>query len=524
MANQEKLPRRIKNFGKEIISFLQESMRLILFSTVIFAVNFYFFYVGFRNTGNSFNTKTFLVLTIVFLIFNIAATLLIFLAKRKEWKIEKIYFLSALIFGLGFVAAIPAGRVPDEPSHFWRAYELSELRFFLETNEEGKIGQYIPENLISTINENVTEDAYKYILDHIDDPVSDNYIFYHGPADSYHFINYIPQVVGIWIGKIFNLPLIPMFYLSRVCNLIFCITVIYFCIKYLPILKKFLFLLGFTPITLQAFCSVSADGSIICAAAALITFALYMIYGTERKIIWKDLMFVFLSCLMLTVTKPIYAFVCLILFFIPRERFINNKRKILSIFIIGGITLAIVILHLSLIPSGPGRYETVNPGDQINFILSKPFEYAKILLHNTLPEIFFFTKLGIGSSLEWFQVGISDFYILLYIFAFLTICMEGNKKINTSLRIFAATVFFLVVVATFTFMYIQWSNVGDNLIDGVQGRYFVPVAILIPIVFLPSGDKAIEHTNRVLVRESSLYCLALYTAASVIITVICHHI
>ena len=38
---------------------------------------------------------------------------------------------------------------------------------------------------------------------------------------------------------------------------------------------------------------------------------------------------------------------------------------------------------------------------------------------------------------------------------------------------------------TFTTMFIQWTKVGETVIDGVQGRYFLPIMLLIPIWFLP---------------------------------------
>ena len=35
-------------------------------------------------------------------------------------------------------------------------------------------------------------------------------------------------------------------------------------------------------------------------------------------------------------------------------------------------------------------------------------------------------------------------------------------------------------------MFITWTKSGEVIIDGVQGRYFLPIMLLIPLWFLPA--------------------------------------
>ncbi|MBR3172501.1 DUF2142 domain-containing protein [Candidatus Saccharibacteria bacterium] len=171
-------------------------------------------------------------------------------------------------------------------------------------------------------------------------------------------LNYIPQILSIWIGKILHIPLVPMLYLGRLLNIIFCIFILYFCIKYIPIMKKIVFLIALFPMSMQLFTSVSADGSIICSGIALVSFVLYARKTMKRKINVKDISLLLLLCLMLAVSKPIYAFLCSIIFWIPKARFKSSKNKLLIISLIGIVTLSCILLKLFLSSTSEARFDS----------------------------------------------------------------------------------------------------------------------------------------------------------------------
>ena len=47
-------------------------------------------------------------------------------------------------------------------------------------------------------------------------------------------------------------------------------------------------------------------------------------------------------------------------------------------------------------------------------------------------------------------------------------------------------IFISTIILMFTSLYVQWTPLGASFIDGVQGRYFIP--LLIPIAILANNS------------------------------------
>ena len=360
--------------------------------------------------------------------------------------------------------------------------------------------------------------GYDAVMENFSIEASNDYQLQPSSISGYAPINYIPQIVGIWIGKILHLPLIPMMYLARLLNMIFCVVIIYFCIKYIPILKKMVFLIGMFPMTMQLFASVAADGSIICAGIALVTYVLYTRKTMKRKLKFWDFLLLLVLCLMLTMTKPIYALLCPIVFWIPKERFKSIKHKIWSILILGGVTLGLVIMRLFLMPLTVDRFGAKDV--QIDTIIHQPLAFLAPLFRTAVMSPEFFMNSVIGKQLEWFNVDLSLPYILTIFIFFVLICLERETKMPRSLRFFALGSFILIVIAAFMSQFVVWTMPGSNYIDGTQGRYFLPALLLIPIFLMPS-----ERTRKIeLVKPKYLYTLMILVNVFALSVLFCSHI
>ena len=73
------------------------------------------------------------------------------------------------------------------------------------------------------------------------------------------------------------------------------------------------------------------------------------------------------------------------------------------------------------------------------------------------------------------------FYIIITIFILIIAgWFEKNEiAMNGKQRLWVLAISFGIILLVFTAMYISWSIVGSQIISGVQGRYFIPTAILI---------------------------------------------
>ena len=427
-----------------------------------------------------------------------------------------------LFIGTFYCFALPIGSVPDEPMHFWRVYELSEGK--LMKDENGNI--YGPETLKQAIDVYYNGKA-GYTNEFINMGISSegsDIVPINGTADTYMPFNYVPQVVGVWIGRLLQLPFIPMMYISRLLNMIFCVVIIYFCIKYIPILKKVVFLVGLFPMVMQQFASVSADGSIICAGIALITYVLYARKSMKRQITFWDFLLLLITCLVLTITKPVYVFLCLIVFWIPKKSFKNSMvRKLVFIGCLGGLVLAMTLVKMILLPADGGRFGAAQ--SQIAFIIHDPVGFLKIAFMNIVDSVV--SQIGgiIGLELEAFTVNIYIPYVLVLFIIFVLLCAERNNMISSGLRIFFFCTTIVTTVAIYASLFAIYSVPGLDIIEGVQGRYFLPFLLLIPMMFLPSegSEGAGEVRQRTLIKSSSLYIITTLICTYAGVIIFCTH-
>lgn len=92
----------------------------------------------------------------------------------------------------------------------------------------------------------------------------------------------------------------------------------------------------------------------------------------------------------------------------------------------------------------------------------------------------------IGKNLEWFSIELYTSVIMTFLLFFSFLCSEHETNITRSLRIYSFCTLLIVVISTFITMFIMWTQPEETMIDGVQGRYFLPILLLIPLFYLPS--------------------------------------
>ena len=453
------------------------------------------------------------ILTFVILaVLTILMTGVLYMAKRKQWKIERIFLICGLLLGTIYCIFLPIGGASDEPAHFWRVYELSEGRLMSPDGEfiEG------PDNIKDVIKI-YNEDGYKLELENFTSVASTNYAPVQGSADNYVTFNYIPQIIGVWLGKLINLPLIPMMYLARIFNMVVCILGLYFCVKYIPIFKKVIFLVTFFPMTMQQISSVSPDGSIICAGMGIITFVLYARHKLKNRFNVKHYLLLIALSLILIMNKPVYVFLLPIWFWIPKNKFksLGAKVGILSslLAIICILLFTKMILFSNLDNSGM-------PGIQFEFIFRQPLTFLELVFKNIVISPILYIGRAIGYTLEWSEVGLYAPYIITMFLMFAFLCAERAGTISRSLRIFCFVSFVTILVATTASMFIYVNTPGTTEIWGVHGRYFTPILLLIPLFCLPAK----KQPKRKLVNLEYLYTSTALINVFALAVIFCSHI
>ncbi len=424
-------------------------------------------------------------------------------------KPEKIFLIFAILFGTAFLVVTPPYQVPDENYHFFQAFTISE---FYSNSNDGV--QYIPEFYIKL------DSAFKSIPFTLENKVylkeiielfkkgqdsNDLRVPFICPASHYSFMLYAPQVVGIWIGRLFSAPPIVVFYLGRIFAMIFWITVVYYSIKITPLPKWMFFLIVITPISLFQGVSMSADSVLNSISFILLAIILkYAFDENSKKLDFKALSIMIFLSLVITMSKPPYIILLLTYFFIPFNKFKTKSKYFLFFFVILFVNLLLIIVWNTFIKT-PINSDLAPKNEQFSFILNNPFGYLKIFLNTIIIKSPALIQQVVG-KLGWLDVRIPDaivmFYLIVMLYTGLYDKSEFIINIKKSQRYLIIIIFISIVSLIFTLFFLITSK-DSNIIEGLQGRYFIP---FFPVFFL------ILYNRKFNCKENRIRLIVIFTS------------
>ena len=438
-----------------------------------------------------------LIISFVIILYSRIQTYLTRIRVFPEW----IFLCIALPFSVAFAFITPPTQVPDEGAHFFRSFELSEFQFF------NKI-KTIPVSVIkldsvfgflqakaankTTLNA-ITSQAKVSLEPEKRVPVS---------APDYT-IPYLPQALGIFIGKAFASSPLVLLYFGRIFNLLVAIALIFFAIRIIPAFKWALLMVALMPKTLFLFGSISYGTLTISLSFFAIAIFLFYAFSCKRNLGLKDLALITCLVLLLLFCKPPFFLIGLLFFFIPTKKFGYLYKYIMIS--IGVVAIALVAYkagpaavsyisgHGSAIqaktaspPPAASSQSRINPEEQINYIRNNIPGYIRIMLNSAFVVNRSYIIESFFGLLGWIDVELPKLltysYLIFMVFAGLVLSTE-NIKLGIIKKAMLFLLLALVFVIIATGMYLYATGPGWQLIWGIQGRYFIPVAPLFFMLF-----------------------------------------
>lgn len=449
-----------KDFGYVIFSFIM----ICFISLNIFVINGSKKYIYLIITS---------LLTIIFAYFNY---------KKENISIQNKFLMLIIPLGIFYMLALPIGTIPDESNHFYRTYEISEGKLISKWDRKLKsAGNYLPTN-IDKVNSNNYREIKQNIK--INKSTEKAFIGFSNTA-LYSPVCYIPQVIGASIAKIFTNNFTIMAYFGRIFNfIIFCI-LIFFSIKIIPTKKNLILFISLLPITIQEAVSLSPDALTISSCTLLISFIFYL-KGKKGLLNIREKLLIIILPIIIALCKIVYLPVCLLLFLIPKEKFGSLKRKNIFIFALAFFVVLINLLWTSKVSIFlTANLHGSNSAKQLKYILNYPFIYLKTLLNtfDIYADFHIFNMLGRYLSL--FNVNVYAPYIYINLLVLLLLLIQNEKtkretKKNLMLeKVLLIFCFTSTLILIFTSIYIQWTPYMLDYVDGVQGRYYLPIILLV---------------------------------------------
>ncbi len=475
---------KVKNMKKEELNFLIVYLLLSIFGMIYIAQKSVHLGLKFTCLMEFIGLITWIVLYYII----------------RKWinnkvPLHKIYLLVAIVFGVFYIGGFPPSQLPDDINDYSRSLEVANLH-----QTSVKRGDSAGRSFSDNITDIYDSENYGDVIDDSDKKlVGKKKFFLFANKSLYHFVCYIPQAIGVGIGSILGLPILFQIILGKMCNYALFVLLVYLSIKYIPTKKFLIFFTALLPISMQEAASLSPDAMTIATSIALVSFILWS--RNTDKVFTKKHYFALISLsIALSLCKIVYLPLCLLVFLIPKERFGNLKKKKIILIL---LTISVIILNLIWLKFS-SRYLTAfygrsNSGEQLKYILSNPIRYVLILFTTLDVYIWTYLEQMVGHSLGKFVVGTSYIMSILAIYNLVQITKETDKKekpeFNLLEKLFIGLMILGTLGLTFTSLYLQWTAVGAPVVDGIQGRYFIPLFLPIATFFMTKKENVSSKDN-----------------------------
>jgi uncharacterized membrane protein len=415
------------------------------------------------------------------------------LRRLDSFRLEYVYLVVALLWGLTLVVVMPPFGVPDEPAHFFRAWGMAEGQIFPPRDFKENLPQNVwalqaefPIGNIGDPAPYVGYDAGK-ISSLLGESISSIRVRQVTAIPSQNPVAYVPQALGVEVARVTGFSPLGSFYLARLFNLLASIVLVFFAIRAAPFGKLMLLLVALFPVTMSEMASTSPDALMIAGAFFFTGLVLNL---SERPAV-KDKHMVGLlavGALLITV-KPGYFPLVGLIFLLRPGRFASAKRY--AAWVGGTVALVVLVAVLAavLVPKAAAGQAVLGPAQagadavaQVKHVLAHPLDFVRVL-----SRTFSANTIGYGywmvGLLGWLTINVSEVAVFV-MFALIVIFMGGfddeplvgGRRRSVLLLTWAATMVSMCVA-----IYAALSVVGGPTVAGIQGRYFTP---MLPLLLL----------------------------------------
>lgn len=410
------------------------------------------------------------------------------------------------VFGAVFVVITPPFWGHDEITQFGRAYQVAHGGMLPERIEDDRgisYGGDVPISITDLMGyalrdyttnpeepDPMVEDPGAY--DRMKAaPVSDaaEPVWFTNTA-AYSPVPYVPAALGIRLAEATGLNVGGLLLLTRLAGLLAYLAVVGFGLWALRAhrVQWVACTVAVLPIAVFQAGTVTADtltNALAIMVSALLVKALFLgerLRGAETTALLA-------ATLLLPVSKPTYVLLAMLVVVVPADRFgfAGWRRWIPWIFAAGG-ALAFAAWMKIASPTGDGmglmrpqhQWNSVRPGDQLSGILGDLPGFVStfgdsIVYRDQRWFTQFFGELGFA------YIDVPALSVLACLLAF-AVSVGVAERMNTLTATFRRTLLVALVIAAsvamiYVTLYMSFTPVGYYIIDGVQGRYFVPLAI-----------------------------------------------
>lgn len=422
--------------------------------------------------------------------------------------IEKFFFVIAMIVGVFFCFATPreVGISWDDEIHYHRVTNM--VNYF---NGHG----YKADLMVTSEYQKVAGPHFGYSKEDreerkqlINQSFDNNEMADYEENYSISYVAYIPYCIGIILARGVSLSYTSSFVFGRFLNYFFYVCMVVFAMKKIKSGKVLLATIASFPTVLYMAGSYSYDPWII--GLSLYGYATFFgIIQREDKVQNDELVKMLLSFFLAFIVKAVYFPALFPLLFLPRKKFASHKQQHLYVLAVFAVAISLFCSIIMPMFFGGGSVdvtdsrggEGVNATEQIKYIISNPYKFTKDILDYILGD--FICPINAYLYIENYAY-MSLVYQLpfAYLSIFLPLIValydqDGSIKKTRGITISGCIGLFCSVLLIASALYISYTPVGLNTVNGCQHRYLLP--LIFPATYLLGFNCKVEKNDNLFV-------------------------
>lgn len=408
--------------------------------------------------------------------------------------VTRVYLAVAIAFGLALALLDPPFAVGDERTHLLRAYQVSELTI-LPQREGDVVGGSLPQSLARVETECVAARRRRTLT--VDgvigeareplDPDRREFLNFKGVA-AYPPVPYVPAALAIALGRLAGLGPLGLLYCARLANVAAVTAIGWLALRMTPAFRWTIFIATLTPGIVYVAASPSADA--VLDALAILVVALVLRLRADRLAPESAAAgpgtpgartAAFVACsVLLALCKPGYGLLPALAVVVPPATPERRGRHVAKVVALVAVCAAITLLWAA--PSGeadvmqrPGTLP--DAGRQAHLALAEPFRFGRILVESmwhTAPAM---------ARTSYSQFGVADgnlpaaFTVLGWLVLAVVAVADGSRAFALTVRekLAVGAIVLATITGVYVLLYLSQDAPGARSVDGVLGRYFLPV-------------------------------------------------
>lgn len=487
-----------------------------------------------KNSGNiHYELRALSEFNIYFMIgiFVIVFMLINYLVNNDKIKSYKKFYILMLIYLIPTMLLTPPLQSPDETYHFSKAYSLSQYNFKLSPYKNSKKNINYPKNIdciyysrystekeSNLYSENVSEKKNLFNCFKNEKNIKRKSL----EKNNYSkILSTIFPTIGIKIADIFSNSPIIIFYMGRLFNFLLSFLIILYSLKILKNKHDIVMLVVMIPMLIYQMVSYSYDG-LLNALCILVSCYLINFFTSDDKIQKKELIIYSIASIIIFSIKAPYVLIPLLIIFVDNNKLFNKKYKK---FLLAALLLLIsyfVNKWFEILPN-IGKVNEIKktvssssktPADNLNYLINNPIHVLRVAKNTIILRGKWYLVTMIG-SLGWLRYLFNESITYIYLCALFITTLSNSLKMIFKKRIAGIFVLLVLIAGIFLSMYISWSPYGLNYVEGVQGRYFIP--LIIPFLLFIIPNKKIIRINDYFIM-SFINIIQLYSIIMIVIS------